>query len=122
MRLRLAEILLRNLGLVEEAVEHYEEAARLAPRDWDIVGITFGNRAVLLGAPDRAIPLMEPFGPRAYAVLSRLHTRAGRLEEGQHFARADLAERMKRWKAEAEQREAEKKRHEQQGMPAAQSL
>ena len=119
VRIRLGDLLLRNLGLTEEALAHYEEAARLVPNDWEVVS-AFAERADLLGKPDPAIPMLERFEPKAYSLLNKLHARAGHEEARDHYARAFLAEKMKEWAAAAKAREAEQKRRE--GPPASLGL
>jgi hypothetical protein len=92
-RLRLAEILLRNCWLVDAALPLYEEAARSAEDPWPFARI-LGYRALVVGQPDRAIPLLEPLEPRSDRLLGLLHRRAGRLDVWQHYERRSLLEHL----------------------------
>ncbi len=88
--LRLAEILLRNCWLVDEALPHYEEVLRLAPDDWRIAS-TYARRAIFLGIGDRAIPVLKRFGPKADRLLGDIHAQAKRFDQSQdYWWRADL--------------------------------
>ena len=82
--IRLAEILLRNCWLVDEALPHYEEGLRLAPDDWGIAS-TYAERAMFLGIGDRAIPLLKRFGPKADRLLGGIHAQAKRFDQSQDY-------------------------------------
>ncbi|HME73416.1 MAG TPA: hypothetical protein VKM54_26670 [Myxococcota bacterium] len=82
--LRLAEILLRNCWLVDEALPHYEEVLRLAPDDWGIAS-TYAKRAMFLGIGDRAIPALKRFGPKADRLLGDIHAQAQRFDQSQDY-------------------------------------
>jgi hypothetical protein len=94
IELRLAEILLRNCWLVDEALPHYREALRLAPEDWRVAD-TYGRRALFLGIGDEALPVLEPFGPRADSLIGQIHLQAKRFREG--HART-LRPVLRRWR------------------------
>jgi len=90
---RLAEILLRNCWLVDQALPHYEEALRLAPDDWNIAS-TYARRAIFLGIGDRAIPVLKPFGQKADVLLGTIHAKAGRIDQSQDYWWRDTLHRF----------------------------
>jgi hypothetical protein len=95
-RFRLAEILLRNCWLVDEALPLYEEAIRSA-KDAYPFARALGFRALAAGLPDRAIPFIEPFEPlepSADQLLGLLHARAKRIEISQKYMRRSVAHRL----------------------------
>jgi len=94
-RLRLAEILLRNCWLVDEALPLYEEAVHGAAEPWPVARI-FGFRALIAGQPDRAIPLLEPHEPKADHLLGLLHARAGRFEASQRYRWRSVTDHLER--------------------------
>ena len=89
---RLAEILLRNCWLLEDALDRFEAVARTDATDY---GPTkrFARRAWAVGFPDRAIELAQRFEPESYQELGDLHARAGRFEESQRYKRLWLQHR-----------------------------
>jgi hypothetical protein len=94
-RLRLAEILLRNCWLVDEALPLYEEAVRGAEDGWPAAR-TFGERALLAGKPERAIALLEKYEPESDRLLGDLHRRAGNFERWQFYVRRSLADHFQK--------------------------
>lgn len=95
--LRLAELLLRNCYLADEAIPHYREALRLAPDDWSIAFV-YGRRMLFLGRGDEALATLQPFGDRADGLIGRIHVAAGRFREGN--ARG-LRAALRRWQENA---------------------
>lgn len=85
----LAEILLRNCFSASAAFRHYRQAARLAPDDARIARRT-AERAVYLGFPEVAIPILERMGEDAYALLAEAHAEARHFERAEHYYRLEL--------------------------------
>jgi hypothetical protein len=78
-RFRLAEILLRNCWLVDEAMDHYEAAIRMQGQRVSMD--RFADFASNAGVPDRAIPIAEEFDVMSDRVLAVLHQRAKRYDK-----------------------------------------
>lgn len=76
---RLAEILLRNGWLVDEALDVFEEVARNQPEDFAPTR-RFAEVAMVVGSPERAVALVERFGPESYLLRSQIYSRTGRSE------------------------------------------
>ena len=83
---RLAEILLRNCWLVEEALDRFEAVARAEATDYAPTK-RLALRAWAAGFPERAIELAERFEPDSYDELAKLHARAGRYDVSQKYMR-----------------------------------
>jgi len=86
---RLAEILLRNAWLVDEALDRFEAVARADTRSYEPTR-DFAWLAWALDRPERAIPLAEQWKPFSFDELSKLHARRGDAERAQDYARRHL--------------------------------
>ncbi len=82
-RFRLAEILLRNCWLVNEAMDHYEAAIRMQGQR--ISMDRFADFASNAGVPDRAIPIAVEFEVMSERVLAGLHQRAKRYDKSKIY-------------------------------------
>ena len=74
--LRRAEITFRNTFVFPQAYSAYEEARRAAPKD-PLVLQTLGERALYLGFPEMAIPLLEPVGAGEEVVIAQAYSDVG---------------------------------------------
>ena len=82
-KFRLAEILLRNCWLVDEAMDQYEAAIHLQGQRVSMD--RFADFASNAGVPDRAIPIAEEFEVMSERVLAGLHQRAKRYDKSKIY-------------------------------------
>ncbi|MEZ4331894.1 MAG: hypothetical protein R3F35_09065 [Myxococcota bacterium] len=82
-RLRLAEILLRNCWLVDEAMDQYDASIRLQARQYWLDD--YANFANAAGVPDRAIPIAVAYDVMSDRVLAMLHQRALRFDKSKLY-------------------------------------
>lgn len=87
--LRRAELWFRNAFVFPPALLNYEAALKIAPRD-PLVLETFGDRALYLGFPELAIPLLEKVGPGVEFDLARAYEQSGSVEAARHWIRKAL--------------------------------
>jgi hypothetical protein len=89
---RLAEILLRNVWLPDEALLQWDEALALAPTDLSMAS-DFARRAEYLGHPLLGAIAIAPFGPPAAQRLAELLLRGGSADAG-----ATMLRRANEWR------------------------
>lgn len=95
---RLAEILLRNVWLPDEALLQWDEALALAPTDLSLAS-DFARRAEYLGHPLLGAIAIAPFGPPAAQRLAELLLRGGNVDAG-----ATMLRRANEWREAREAR------------------
>lgn len=91
-KLRLAEILLRNCWLVDEAVDQFEAAIRMQGQRVSMD--RFADFASNAGVPDRAIPIAVEFEVMSERVLAGLHQRAKRYDKSQIYIERIMSRAM----------------------------
>ncbi len=84
-----AEILFRNCWAAMDALERYEQAARLAPDDRRILE-RVADRLIYTHFFLAATPYLKALGPSHYELLAWTFSRADRLEEAAHYYRLAL--------------------------------
>lgn len=82
-RLRLADILLRNCWLVDEAMDQYDAAIQLQAKQFWLDD--YANFASSAGVPDRAIPMAAAYDVMSDRVLAMLHQRAQRFDKSTFY-------------------------------------
>jgi hypothetical protein len=95
---RLAEILLRNVWLPDEALLQWDEALALAPTDLALAS-DFARRAEYLGHPLLGAIAIAPGGPPAAQRLAELLLRGGNVDAG-----ATMLRRANEWREAREAR------------------
>ena len=81
--LRLAEILLRNCWLVDEAMDQYDKAIELQAKQYWLDD--YARFASAAGIPDRAIPIAVAYDVMSERALAMLHQRAKRYDKLQIY-------------------------------------
>ncbi len=99
-KIRLAEILLRNVWLPGEALVHWDEALALSQNDFSTAD-DFAHRAEYLGHPLLGAIAIAPFGPPAAQRLAELLFRSGNIDAG-----AALLRQAQSWREGRETRRA----------------
>lgn len=82
-RLRLAQILLRNCWLVDEAMDQYDASIRLQAKQYWLDD--YAHFASSAGVPDRAIPMAVAYDVMSDRVLAILHQRALRYDKSTFY-------------------------------------